>query len=302
MRSQAQEAVEQHLIELGRRMAASAPLAPHKAARVAMENYFTAAPLPSVRLLPASPATLKAEWLLDRDVDCSRRMLFLHGGGYVAGGLTAYRHFGMWIAQAMRCAVLLIEYRLAPEHPFPAALEDALTAFRWMREHGPEGPGPAERAFLLGDSAGGGLALATLLALRDRSAGRADAAVTFSAWTDLTNSGESMVSNANPRLGAVKAVPDWFAGLYLAGKDPRDPLASPLFGTLEGLPPLFMQASAAEQFLDDSARFAQKARAAGGEVHLDVWPDMVHVWQGFAPQLPEAIEALRRAGEFIGAI
>jgi epsilon-lactone hydrolase len=302
MPSQAHEAVRQHLIELGRRMAASSGLAPHQAARVAMEEYFTAAPLPSVRLLPASPATLNAEWLLDRDVDGGRRMLFLHGGGYVAGGITAYRHFAMWIARAMRCAVLLIEYRLAPEHPFPAALEDAVTAFRWMCGHGPEGPGPPRQAFLLGDSAGGGLALATLLALRDRNAGRAAAAVTFSAWTDLTNSGASMTRNADPRLGAVKAVPDCFAGLYLAGKDSRDPLASPLFGALAGLPPLFMQVSAAEPFLDDSARFAQKARAVGGEVHLDVWPDMVHVWQGFAPQLPEAIAALQRAGEFIGAI
>lgn len=282
-------------------MAASAGLPPQVAARAAMEEYFTAPPLPSVRCLPAVPAPLRAEWLVNRDADCGRRVLFLHGGGYVAGGITAYRNFATWIAQATRCAVLLIEYRLAPEHPFPAALEDAVIAFRWMCEHGPDEPSPAQRAFLLGDSAGGGLALATLLALRERNGGRADAAVTFSAWTDLTNSGASMIGNEDPQLGAVKAIPDLFAGLYLQGSDPRHPLASPLFATLEGLPPLLMQASAAEQFLDDTVRAAQKIRTAGGEVHLDVWPGLVHVWQGFAP-LPEATEALRRAGEFIKAI
>ncbi len=301
MPSSAHEAVLQHLIELGRRMAASSDIAPHVAARAAMEQYFTAPALSRVRVLPAAPAGLRAEWLLDRDADCGRRLLFIHGGGYVAGGITAYRNFTMWVAQAVRCAVLLIEYRLAPEHPFPAALEDAVTAFRWMCEHGPEGRAPARRAFLLGDSAGGGLALATLLALRERKAGRADGAVTFSAWTDLTNSGASMIENADPRLGG-KAVPECFAGLYLEGQDARQPLASPLFANLEGMPPIFMQASAAELLLDDSVRFATKARAVGGEVHLDIWPDLVHVWQGFAPQLPEAIEALRRAGEFIAAI
>jgi acetyl esterase/lipase len=302
MPSKALGTVRQHLIGLGRRMAACSQQLPQVAARAAMEEYFTIPPLAGVRRLPASPGSLQAEWLLERDSDGSRRMLFLHGGGYVAGGITAYRNFAMWIAQATRCAVLLIEYRLAPEHPFPAALEDAVAAFRWMREHGPDGPAAARRAFVLGDSAGGGLALATLLALRERNAPGADAAVTFSAWTDLTNSGASMIENQDPELAAVKAVPDLFAGLYLQGADPRHPLASPLFANLEGLAPLLMQASAAEQFRDDTVRVAQKILSAGGEARLDLWPDLVHVWQGFAPQLPEAIEALRRAGEFIQSV
>jgi acetyl esterase/lipase len=301
MPSSAHAAVQQHLIELGRRMAAAA-LPPQIAARAAMEEYFTAPPLPRVLRRPAAPANLPAEWLLGPDADASRRLLFLHGGGYVAGNIAAYRNFAMWIAAATRCAVLLIEYRLAPEHPFPAALEDAVAAFHWMRVHGPDGPAPARRAFLLGDSAGGGLVLATLLALQQRGAGRADAAVTFSAWTDLTNSGASMIENQDPRLGAVKAVPDLFAGLYLQGTEATHPLASPLFADLEDLPPLLMQASAAEQFRDDTVRVAQKILAAGGEARLDIWPDLVHVWQGFAPELPEAVAALRRAGEFIQAI
>lgn len=303
MPSKEHEAVLQHLAGLGRRMAAAAADLPiHVAARAAMDGYFTAPSLPSVRLIPTAPGPVRAEWLLDRDGDVSRRILFLHGGGYVSGGFTAYRHFAMAIAQATRCAVLLLDYRLAPEHPFPAALEDALVAFGWMCEHGPDGSGAAQRAFLLGDSAGGGLALATLLELRDRKAARAHAAVTLSAWTDLTNSGDSITRNEDLSLGAVKAVPDCFAGLYLQGQDPQHPLASPLFATLEGLPPLFMQVSAAELFLDDSVRVAQKVRAAGGEVQLDIWPDLVHVWQGFAPQLPEATAALKRVSDFIGAI
>ncbi|EQD80050.1 Alpha/beta hydrolase fold-3 domain protein, partial [mine drainage metagenome] len=114
--------------------------------------------------------------------------------------------------------------------------------------------------------------------------------------------GGVVTENQDPRFGAVKAVPDLFAGLYLQGTDPRHPLASPLFANLAGLPPLLMQASAAEQFRDDTVRVAEKILAAGGEVHVDLWPELVHVWQGFAPQLPEAIEALRRAGEFIQSI
>jgi acetyl esterase/lipase len=299
MSSEALATVRQHLIGLGRRMAASSAQPPEVAARAAMEEYFTAPPLANVHRLPADLGCLPAEWLLERDSDGSRRLLFLHGGGYVAGGITAYRNFAMWVAQATRCAVLLIEYRLAPEHPFPAALEDAVAAFRWMREHGPDGSAAAGRAFLVGDSAGGGLALATLLALRERYGERADAAVTFSAWTDLTNSGASMIENQEPDLGAVKAVPDLFAGLYLQGTDPRHPLASPLFADLKGLPPLLMQASAAEQFRDDTVRVARKILSGGGEASFELWPELVHVWQGFAPQLPEASAALRRAGDFI---
>ncbi len=289
------------MIELGQRMSTSG-LPVQAAARAAMDEYFTATPLPDMRCIPAAVPKLPAEWLVDESLSDERRILFLHGGGYVAGGIKAYRNFGMWIARTMRCAVLLIDYRLAPEHPFPAALEDAVMAFRWMRGHGPLGSAPARRAFVLGDSAGGGLALATLLALRERHADRADAAVTFSAWTDLTNSGESMTALQDPSMGAVKAVPDLFAGLYLERTDPRNPLASPLFGALAGLPPLLMQASTTELFRDDTVRFADKARAAGVDVQVDLWPDLVHVWQGFAPQVPEALDALRRAGEFIQAI
>lgn len=295
------EAVVLHLTELGRRMAAATGLAPQLAARAAMEEYFTAPALSGSRVLPAPAPAASSEWILDERSDDGRRVLFLHGGGYIAGGPSSYRRFAMWIARATGCAVLLCNYRLAPEHPFPAAVHDAVGAFRWMREHGPQGRAPAQRAFVLGDSAGGGLALAALLSMLESGEGRADAAVTFSAWTDLTHSGASMTRNEDPGLGSLKSVAECFAHLYLQGADARHPLASPLFGCLAGLPPLLMQTSDAELFLDDSTRFVERARAAGVEAQIEVWPGLVHVWQGFVPQLPAAAEALRHAGDFIRA-
>lgn len=293
------DSVIRHLAELGHRTAESAALGPQFAAREAMEAYFTAPALRGSQAVPAALPSPPGEWILDANTDHRRRLLFLHGGGYVAGGPSAYRRFAMWITRVSGCAVLLVDYRLAPENPFPAAVHDAVTAFRWMRAHGPGGPEPAQRTFMLGDSAGGGLALAALLAIRDCGGASADAIVTFSAWTDLTNSGTSMRTNEDPRQGSVKSVPDYFAQLYLNGADPRNPLASPLFGDLKGLPPLLMQTTDTELFFDDSVRFAERARAANVDVQLDVWPGLVHVWQGFTPMLPEAQAALGRAGEFI---
>lgn len=267
-----------------------------------MNVLFTAPALDTCQVLAATLATPAAQWVVDQGSHEDRRILFVHGGGYIAGGIASHRNFAMWISRVTRCAVLLIDYRLAPEHPFPAAVEDATQAFLWMRENGPRGPAPAHRSFVLGDSAGGGLALALLLDVRDRHGVQADAAVTFSAWTDVSNSAPSLVSNQNLELGAVKAVVDYFSAQYLQGADPTHPLASPLFGALQGLPPLLMQVSSDELIFDDSVRFAAKARAAGVQVELQISPEMVHVWQGFVPQLPEASEAMERAGLFIRAI
>lgn len=300
MPSAEHEAVLRHLREVGALFSTPAPgAAQYESVRAAMKSLFTAPPLDTCQVLPAALATPAANWVVDQGSGRDRRMLFLHGGGYIAGGIASHRNFAMWISRVTRCAVLLIDYRLAPEHPFPAAVEDAVQAFLWMRENGPDGPAPAQRSFVLGDSAGGGLALALLLDLRDRHDAQADAAVTFSAWTDLSNSAPSLISNENVELGAVKAVVDYFSAQYLQGADPQNPRASPLFGALAGLPPLLMQVSSAEPIFDDSVRFAEKARAAGVQVALEIWPEMVHVWQGFIPQLTEARRAMERAGTFI---
>lgn len=267
-----------------------------------MDMLFTAPALESAHVMPASAPAMRAEWVVERGCDTNCRMLFLHGGGYIAGGLGSHRNLAMWISRATGCAVLLIDYRLAPEHPFPAAVEDAISAFRWMVENGPEVASRARHTFVIGDSAGGGLALALLMELRDRREVQADAAVTLSAWTDISNSSPSMIANENPALGALKSVTDYFTSQYLgAGGNARHPLASPVFGDPAGLPPLLMQFSDAEIVRDDSLRFAERARAAGVDVQVDQWSGLVHVWQGFIPMLPEATAAVERAGSFVRA-
>ncbi len=195
-------------------------------------------------------------WVQAPGSDAKQRILYLHGGGWVAGGFGSHGSHAARVSEATGCAVLLPEFRLAPEHPFPAALDDARIAWRFLLEHGPDGPGHADGAFVGGDSGGGGLALALLLALRDGREPLPAAAFAFSAVTDLTCSGETMSTRAaadpviNPRI-----VPE-AAALYCGAADPRSPLVSPLFGDLSALPPLLLQVGDAEVMLSDSTRFA----------------------------------------------
>lgn len=251
---------------------------------------------------PVETGGVPTYWVMVPGGDPGRRLLYLHGGGWVAGGFGSHGPHAARLAQATGCVVLFPEFRLAPEHPFPAALDDALAAYRFLRTHGPGQTDSADSANALyvgGDSGGGGLTLALLLALRDQGEPLPSAAFTYSAVTDLTCSGESMTTRlerdllVNPKL-----VPE-AAALYLGDADPRSPLASPLFGDLAGLPPLLLQVGDAEVFLDDSTRFAERARAAGVEVTLEVWPEMFHGFQLFAAVLPEAREALDRTAEFL---
>jgi acetyl esterase/lipase len=303
MPSQEHDAVLHHLLKVGAMFATPAPdTQPYESMRAAMDLLFTAPALDCVRSQPANFGALRGEWILDADCDHARRLLFLHGGGYISGSIDSHRNLAGWISRAAGCAVLLVDYRLAPEHPFPAAVDDALAAFEWMRANAPHGPEQASRCFVLGDSAGGGLALALLLQLRDQRLRQADAAVTFSAWTDVSNSSRSMIANQNSDLGALKSVADYFTSLYVPQGDARQPLASPVYAELHDLPPLLMQVSEWEIVFDDSVRFANRARAAGVRVELDQWPGLVHVWQGYVPLLPEANEAIRRAGNFLRGI
>jgi len=238
-------------------------------------------------------------WISTRRSDSARRMLYLHGGSWMAGRVSVYLPHIAHIADATACSVLAVDYRLAPEHPFPAGLEDCVQAFRWMLEQGPAQVGRAQRCFLAGDSAGGNLALATLLALKARGAQMPDAAIAMSPATDLTWSGESLATRAlvDPALNAM--LMPLITNVYLQGRESPDaPLVSPLFGDLRGLPPLLLQVGDAEILLSDSTRFAERARAAGVDVTLEVYPDMPHVFQGFAPYLPEAEVAMGKIGEF----
>jgi len=223
-----------------------------------------------------------------------RHVLFLHGGGYVAGSAEIYRHFTWRIATAARARVLAVDYRLAPEHPFPAALDDALAAYRWLVA----GMADPRRTVVMGDSAGGGLALALLLRLRDDGLELPAAAIALSPWTDLALTGASLSLNmkSDPMLNAAHA--RLFAGCYLAGADPRDPYASPLYGNPAGLPPTLIHVGSDEMLRDDTVRMAETLRAAGCRVTIEVWPRMPHAWHLFAPVLPEARQAIANIGGF----
>lgn len=227
-----------------------------------------------------------------------RLIFYLHGGGYYFCSPATHRAITFGLASRAAATVFALDYRLAPEHPFPAALDDSVAAYRALLAAGTD-PGSI---VIAGDSAGGGLALATLVALRDAGERLPAGAVLFSPWADLSASGDSIVSNhgqdpmfAGPSIAKA-------AKLYLGDTPPTHPLASPVYADLRGLPPLFVQVGSTEVLLDDSVRIAGNARAAGVPTHLRVWPRMPHVWQIFAPFLPEARRALSEAADFVAQV
>jgi acetyl esterase/lipase len=230
-----------------------------------------------------------------------QRLLYLHGGGYIICSPATHRDLAGRISQAAGVAVLVLDYRLAPEHPHPAAVDDALAALRWMYDHGPGGRAPARAAFVAGDSAGGGLTLATLIAARAAGVRLPNAAVALSAWTDLACTGNTMRTRADVDPMVTEAVLKRMVKDYVPAGDARQPLASPLYADLRGLPPLLMQVGDAEVLLDDTTRVADRARAAGVEVTLEIYPEMIHIFQLFAPILPEGQQAIERIGAFIRA-
>lgn len=221
-------------------------------------------------------------------------VLYLHGGAYVSGSLVSHQGLVARLALSAKTTVHALDYRLGPEHPFPAAVDDAVAAFRELDE---AGLGPIAIA---GDSAGGGLALAALLALRDAGGTQPVCAVALSPWADLTQSGGSYGTRLGVDPLLTRDALAEAAEMYLGGADPTDPLASPLLGDLSGLPPVMLEVGDGEVLLDDSRTFAERIRAAGGEVDLQVWPEMLHVFQSFPPDLvPEADQSLLRVGRFV---
>ncbi|MFX0069686.1 MAG: alpha/beta hydrolase [Candidatus Hermodarchaeota archaeon] len=223
-------------------------------------------------------------------------ILYLHGGGYIEGSIQTHKELASRICRAARTRVLFIEYRLAPEHPFPAALEDALVAYKWLiKNMGIK----SERIIIAGDSAGGGLTLATLLKLKDAKIDLPAAAVCLSPWIDLALTGDSFRKNAknDPFVSTYNL--DFYATLYIGNNNPKNPFISPLYGDLYSLPPIFIQVGTAEILLDDSIRFAQKAKEAKTRVELDIWADMPHVFGAFADLTPEGKQGIDRIGEFI---
>jgi len=239
------------------------------------------------------------QWVVGGNADPDCRLLYLHGGGFVAGSSDYYLTLAAQLSIATGCAVLALDYRLAPEHPFPAGLEDSLHAFHWLHLNGPDCPSPARHVAIAGDSAGGGLVLSMLLALRDRNEPQPTAAIAISPFADLTFAGDSLQSEAgrDPIMSPL-CLPD-FARRYLAGADPAQPLASPIFGDYRDVCPLLIQVGEHEIIRDDSVRVAERARAAGAVVTLQIWDGMFHVFQSHQPLLPEAAQAIRSIADFV---
>lgn len=254
-------------------------------------------PLGAIQCEAVSAGGVPAEWIAPQGRQPTGVVLYLHGGSFTSGSITSHRALAGNVALASASRSLLIDYRLAPEHPFPAALEDACAAYEWLLSQG----NAPDQIVLAGDSAGGTLALALLVYLRDRDRPLPAAAVCLSPGPDLTFSGESWVFNARKDVLIDEREVRQAVALYLNGADPRAPLASPYFADLAGLPPLLIQVGAHEVFLSDASRFAEKAGQAGVAVTLEVWPGMQHVWQFAAKLLPEGRSAICRIGRFVDA-
>ena len=250
-----------------------------------------------VKCEPVNAGGVKSEWVTAPGTDAGRAVLYLHGGGYVIGSLNTHRDLAARISRAAKARVLLIDYRLAPEHPFPAAVEDSVAAYRWMLAQGLN----ASRIAVAGDSAGGGLTVATLVAIRDAKLATPAAGVCLSPWIDLEGIGDSMKTKASVDPMVQKEGLIEMATHYLHGQNPRSPLAAPLYADLAGLPPLLIQVGTAETLLDDSTRLAERARKAGVTVTLEPWENMIHVFQAFAPMLDEGQQAIEKIGEFVRA-
>ena len=266
--------------------------------RAQMEEWVGSFPLSEgVSVEAVDAGGVPAEWVEAPGARGDTAFLYLHGGGYALGSTATGRHLAAAISEAAATRVLSLDYRLAPEHPFPTAVDDAVAGFRWLVERGT----PAGKVVIGGDSAGGGLTVATLVALRDAGDSMPSAGVCISPWVDLTCSSGSYGTKSDADPVIVNEDIRWFASLYLDGRDPKTPLASPLFANLEGLPPLLIQVGSEEVLLDDAVGLDGRAREAGVDSTLEVWEDMIHVWHVFFQMLPEGRDAIARIGEYFKA-
>jgi acetyl esterase/lipase len=250
-----------------------------------------------VAIEPVSGNGVRAEWTSTPKADRNSAILYLHGGGYVIGSLDSHRHLVSEAGRAAGAWVLALDYRLAPEHPFPAAVEDAVSGYRFLLSRGYH----PERIAIAGDSAGGGLVVSAMIAVRDAGLPQPSCGWCISPWVDLEATGETMSTKAAVDPTVQKAGILEMAGLYLNGTDPRSPLAAPIYANLAGLAPLLIQVGAAETLLDDAIRLAKVAGAADVRVDLQIWPEMIHVWHLFHPELKAGLDAIRQGGSAVRA-
>jgi monoterpene epsilon-lactone hydrolase len=264
--------------------------------RRSFEEFFHAVPIADGCLAqPINPPGPAGETIVPKGATPSRALLYFHGGGFFFGSLKTHRHLVSRLAAAARVTALSIDYRLAPEHPFPAALEDALAAYRWLLAQG----FPPSGVVLAGDSAGGNLAAAAVLKIRDEGLPMPGGLLLISPWLDLTQSGDSYVARASHDPILTQEAMQEAARLYLGEVDGRQPWASPVNGDPSGFPPLMIQVGADEVLLSESLDFAQKAALHGVGVRLHVWPEMIHDWPLFHSVLPQGTRAISEAGLWI---
>jgi epsilon-lactone hydrolase len=252
---------------------------------------------PDVTVRPVDANGVAAEWTSTPAADVSRVILFLHGGGYVSGSIASHRHLVAEAGRAAGARTLALDYRRAPEHPFPAAVDDAMAGYRFLLS---TSVAPS-RICIAGDSAGGGMTLAALVTIRDAGLTLPGCAWCISPWVDLECIGASMASKSAADPMIQRDYLREIGGMYLSGADPRSPLAAPLYAELAGLPPMLIQVGTAETLLDDAVRLAGRAAEADVRVTLETWPGMIHVWHLFHPQLAEGRRAITAAGRFIRA-
>jgi len=266
--------------------------------RANFERAAAEIPMPhGVVVEPVQAGEVVAEWLRPSPMSPGRAILYLHGGGYILGSLATHRSIGAHLALHAGVEVLSIDYRLAPEHVFPAAVHDAVAAFAWLRS-----VRPGARLAIAGDSAGGGLAVAALVAMRDAGVTLPCAAVCMSPWCDLGLAGATLDTNEGTDPQVSRWLLTRMAQAYLAETGPTAPFASPIHADLSGLPPMLIQVGGAEVLLDDGRRLAEVADRAGVDVTFECWEDMFHVWHALAPRLPDAERALVGIGAWLNGI
>jgi monoterpene epsilon-lactone hydrolase len=264
--------------------------------RSEMEVAFTRFKIAAdVRCDPVDAGGVPADWVTAPGALKERVIYYLHGGGYAMGSIKTHREMVSRLSRAACARVLFIDYRLAPESPFPAAVQDATAAYRWLLSTGVN----PDNVVIAGESAGGGLAVSTLIALRNMGDPLPSAAISLSPWVDMEAFGESMTTKAevDPLVSRESIL--MYAKAYLGNTDPRTPLAAPLYADLSGLPPLLVQVGTAEVLLDDATRLVEMAKSAGVDVILERYEGMIHMWH-FYPMLPEGQQAIQRIAEFVG--
>lgn len=267
--------------------------------RSTFDAFHGAVPLPEgCEVTPIASGSVRGELIVPKHADRTKAVLYHHGGGFTFGSALSHRHMVARIAEAAGVVAFNMDYRLAPEHAYPAALDDAVEDYRYVLAQG----FPASRIVVAGESAGGNLTMALLLALRDKALDLPAAAYLLSPWLDLTQQGDSYQARREYDPMITSEALDFCAQAYCAGQSPETPCISPLKADLNGLPPIFIQVGSDEILLSDSLELTRRAAQSGQDVRLHVWAGMVHAWPLFHTVLPTAgVKAIKQAGEWIAA-